>query len=306
MSRRPKSSDSSAGTVTSAPQPTSSSAPSDAVAAAENLIPDSLSSASLAISMGDSAPFATATVNLGPNLSIPIQTATSTTGGPPSDPSLQLSQDRDLWEKAYQATSQDTKKWIEALPPSTDSTYAKDLIPIVQEIEKKHQSSALRIRVGDKDFFRKDYAPRVISLITTTGDVAIQFAPAPGDISAAVNVSQANGNGVDLLAIAALNGHKILCEKLIELGANVKKQLDHYYLSTALCAAAAKNHVNIVKYLLAEKADPNLILRSSALCQAAQHGITTTKLLLEAGADPNIECLDCQFGSALDMQRILK
>jgi ankyrin repeat protein len=59
----------------------------------------------------------------------------------------------------------------------------------------------------------------------------------------------------------------------------------------------ADGQANVVKYLLAKKADPNLILQTSALCAGVGDDVTITKLLLEAGADPNIVCLDCEYGS---------
>ncbi|KAL7959021.1 hypothetical protein V8C34DRAFT_281260 [Trichoderma compactum] len=42
---------------------------------------------------------------------------------------------------------------------------------------------------------------------------------------AGVNISQVNEGGLDLLAIAARNGHQHLCEKLIGSGADVNRML---------------------------------------------------------------------------------
>ncbi|KAL6806209.1 hypothetical protein J3E68DRAFT_433930 [Trichoderma sp. SZMC 28012] len=90
-----------------------------------------------------------------------------------------------LWEKAYNAATPKTKKWIDGFPKplkSAESTQTEELIEIVQEIEKRHQDHTLQIRVGEKQILWKDYAPRVISFIKAVGDVAVQFAPASSGI----------------------------------------------------------------------------------------------------------------------------
>ncbi|KAK4062672.1 uncharacterized protein Triagg1_9790 [Trichoderma aggressivum f. europaeum] len=93
-----------------------------------------------------------------------------------------------LWEKAYNAATPNTKKWIDGLLKSNvtwmsaKSTQTEELIEVVREIETRHQGHALRIPVGGKQILWKDYAPRVISFIKVIGSITIQLAPAPSDI----------------------------------------------------------------------------------------------------------------------------
>ncbi|PTB47989.1 hypothetical protein M431DRAFT_488090 [Trichoderma harzianum CBS 226.95] len=93
-----------------------------------------------------------------------------------------------LWEKAYNAATPKTKKWIDGFPKpngilkSAESAQTEELVEIVREIEKRHQDHALQIRVGEKQILWKDYAPRVISFIKAIGDIAIQFAPTSSGI----------------------------------------------------------------------------------------------------------------------------
>lgn len=93
-----------------------------------------------------------------------------------------------LWEKAYNAATPKTKEWIDGVLKSDDtlksaeSTQTKELIEIVQDMEKRHQDHGLQIQIGEKHILWKDYASRVISFIKAIGDIVIQFAPAPSGI----------------------------------------------------------------------------------------------------------------------------
>ncbi|PNP56920.1 hypothetical protein THARTR1_03067 [Trichoderma harzianum] len=114
--------------------------------------------------------------------------AADTGDKPPSSCSSNSPGGSSLWEKAYNAATPNTKKWIDGLLMSNvawisaKSTQMEELIEVVREIETRHQGYALRIPVGGKQILWKDYAPRVISFIKAIGNIAIQFAPAPSDI----------------------------------------------------------------------------------------------------------------------------
>ncbi|UKZ46852.1 hypothetical protein TrVGV298_001063 [Trichoderma virens] len=115
--------------------------------------------------------------------------AADTGDKPPSDSLLAaISEGNKLWMEAYKTSKPETKKWIAGFPKQidllkqVDNVQMNELIRLVQDIEKRHQDRALLIRVGEKDIFWRDYAPRLISSIKAIGDIAIQFAPAPSSI----------------------------------------------------------------------------------------------------------------------------
>jgi hypothetical protein len=57
-----------------------------------------------------------------------------------------------------------------------------EIIQIVRRREEEHMKQALKLTVGNREVLWRDYAGRVVSLVTTIGDVAISFAPAPSPI----------------------------------------------------------------------------------------------------------------------------
>ncbi|KAK5989227.1 Vegetative incompatibility HET-E-1-like protein [Cladobotryum mycophilum] len=119
-----------------------------------------------------------------------------------------------------------------------------------------------------------------------------------------IDISQVNYKDMDLLSIAARYGHQNLCEKLIDLGSDVNRQLDSDN-GSALYQAVYGHNMKITRLLLDKGADPNLLLLSggygSALCQAVYgHNMKITRLLLDKGADPNLLLLSGGCGSALE------
>jgi ankyrin repeat protein len=108
-----------------------------------------------------------------------------------------------------------------------------------------------------------------------------------------IDILQLNEFKLDLLSIAACHGHLDLCEKLIELGSNVNRQLNSFSnnSNSALCAAVHGGHIDTVKFLLSKGADPNLpLMGSSALCASMDRRVQYTGILLEAKADLNRPC----------------
>lgn len=106
---------------------------------------------------------------------------------------------------------------------------------------------------------------------------------------AGVDISQVNADGLDLLAIAAKNGHQHLCEKLIGFGADVNRVLCGGQRSPLFEAAGADGQVGVVQLLLDNNADPNLPLVFPILCLSANpgHDLAVARALLEAGANPD-------------------
>ncbi|KAL7937808.1 hypothetical protein V8C35DRAFT_320521 [Trichoderma chlorosporum] len=84
-----------------------------------------------------------------------------------------------IWLKAYNASASGTKKWIESLPElttarsidKTDYTWVKELIPVVQALERKHQDNSLR-----------DYVVPAMKWLTIIGNFSTQFSPAPSGV----------------------------------------------------------------------------------------------------------------------------
>ncbi|KAJ3545821.1 hypothetical protein NM208_g2322 [Fusarium decemcellulare] len=117
--------------------------------------------------------------------------ASPTTGGPATT--------LDLWREAYDEVDDDTRKWIGDIPAVTnvkDST--QELANLVRVNEEKYKQETPKLKVGDREILWRDYADRVVSWLTTIGDIAITFAPAPSSaVWSAANVSQCK----DLVAI---------------------------------------------------------------------------------------------------------
>ncbi|KKP07062.1 hypothetical protein THAR02_00821 [Trichoderma harzianum] len=137
---------------------------------------------------------ATVSSELRPENSDPALSLAASTRHKSSSDCLSNSSERSsLWEKAYNAATPTTKKWIDGFSKpngilkSAESTQMEELIEIVRDMEKRHQDHAfqdhtLQIRIRGKQIRWKDYAPRVISFIKAIGDIAIQFAPASSGI----------------------------------------------------------------------------------------------------------------------------
>jgi ankyrin repeat protein len=94
----------------------------------------------------------------------------------------------------------------------------------------------------------------------------------------------------NVLQIAALGGSVKVVKQLIDAGADVNAQGGGHNTSTALVAAASKDHIDVVILLVKHGADLNIGSRfhGSPLYQAAAAGGTKTVItLLGAGADIN-------------------
>ncbi|TLZ56557.1 MAG: hypothetical protein E6K12_08890 [Methanobacteriota archaeon] len=102
-------------------------------------------------------------------------------------------------------------------------------------------------------------------------------------------VDAANPEGFTPLGLAAFFGHLDAAKVLLEQGADVNVKAPSRFANTALDAAVAGVHPDLVKALLAARGDPNV--RSEAnytpLHKAAAHGnLAIVQMLLDAGADP--------------------
>lgn len=106
---------------------------------------------------------------------------------------------------------------------------------------------------------------------------------------------------MDLLALAAKNGHEELCSALIGKGSDPNKTVICWE-QTALNLAIEGGHTKTVRLLLNKHSNPNFVDQgSSSLCWAARmHNSGIIAFLLQAQANPNIECQDCDFGCALE------
>ncbi|KAJ5329610.1 Pfs NACHT and ankyrin domain protein [Penicillium brevicompactum] len=80
--------------------------------------------------------------------------------------------------------------------------------------------------------------------------------------SPAIDVSQKNDLGHDLLTIAAIGGSVAICRRLVEKGAQVNSKQSFSIYGSALVAAAWWGHTDVIKYLVEAGADPNIHLNS--------------------------------------------
>ncbi|KAK2013437.1 hypothetical protein LZ32DRAFT_676202 [Colletotrichum eremochloae] len=86
----------------------------------------------------------------------------------------------DLWQEAYNKAKEETRKWIDSSPPPASAEDpASELVELVRSSEKKHDKESLKLTVRGREILWRDYASRVVSVVTAIGDIAISFAPAP-------------------------------------------------------------------------------------------------------------------------------
>ena len=100
-------------------------------------------------------------------------------------------------------------------------------------------------------------------------------------------VNAGSSEGFTPLGLAAFFGHLDAAKVLLENGADVNFKESSRFANTALDAAVAGDHPDLVKALLAAHGDPNV--RSEAnytpLHKAAAHGsVAIVQMLLDAGA----------------------
>ena len=104
-------------------------------------------------------------------------------------------------------------------------------------------------------------------------------------------VNAYSDDGYQPLGLACFFGHLETARYLINAGARVNSPSKNKMKVTALHSAAASRHTNLVKFLLEQKADPNLLQRGSftPLHAAAQNGdVESVRTLLFHGADADI------------------
>lgn len=105
-----------------------------------------------------------------------------------------------------------------------------------------------------------------------------------------VRVNAPNSEGFTPLALAAFFGHLDAVKVLLESGADVNFRGPSRFANSALDAAVAGSHAEVVRVLLAARGDPNARSEGNytPLHKAAAHGdAEIVRLLLDAGADPH-------------------
>lgn len=90
----------------------------------------------------------------------------------------------DLWQESYDATDANTQKWIyENIGEWSASTNPfPELVDLVRNREEKHDQDAWQFERRGRAVLLRDYTSRVTSCLTTIGDIAINFAPAPSPV----------------------------------------------------------------------------------------------------------------------------
>ncbi|KAF5007062.1 hypothetical protein FDECE_6607 [Fusarium decemcellulare] len=116
------------------------------------------------------------------SLLAPLSAEGSATTGSPTQQISQVQAKLDLWREAYDQVDNNTRGWIDDIIPTgtinvKDTT--DDLVKMVRNGEDERKDETPKVTIGDRDIIWRDYAQRVITGLTTIGDIAIPFAPAP-------------------------------------------------------------------------------------------------------------------------------
>ncbi|KAK1466032.1 hypothetical protein CMEL01_12024 [Colletotrichum melonis] len=89
----------------------------------------------------------------------------------------------DLWQEACKKVDVKTQTWIASLPPPFNAQDpAGELAELVRTSEEEHKQEALKLKSGDREILWRDYANKVMPVVTAIGDIAINFAPAPSNV----------------------------------------------------------------------------------------------------------------------------
>ncbi|KAK1508104.1 uncharacterized protein CCOS01_16105 [Colletotrichum costaricense] len=87
-----------------------------------------------------------------------------------------------LWQEACKKVNVKTQIWIASLPPPSNvQNPASELAEFVRASEEKHKQESLKLKSGDREILWRDYANKVIPVVTAIGNIAINFAPAPSN-----------------------------------------------------------------------------------------------------------------------------
>ncbi|KAF9776186.1 hypothetical protein IL306_005660 [Fusarium sp. DS 682] len=97
-------------------------------------------------------------------------------------PSSDKQQVSDLWAEAFEGLDEEYKKSISTNVSSISEKPAEQLISLVQGREDSFKDRSAKIKIGEREVLWRDCATRVISLLSASINIGIQFAPAPGPV----------------------------------------------------------------------------------------------------------------------------
>ncbi|KAH8807657.1 ankyrin repeat-containing domain protein [Xylogone sp. PMI_703] len=116
-----------------------------------------------------------------------------------------------------------------------------------------------------------------------------------------LNPETVNDNRQSLLVLAAIGGFTNIARRLIKLGANINRRLDHECFGSALVAAAYHNQTDMLEFLVKQGADINMQvggLEYDTALEAATYPDNSDliRVLIRLAAEFNIQI---RFGNAL-------
>ncbi|KAJ4245767.1 hypothetical protein NW762_013891 [Fusarium torreyae] len=98
----------------------------------------------------------------------------------PTNPGFPNTTKLDLWQEAYDELDDKTRAWVGDVSAFIDVKATTDeLVMLVRESEEKHKGATPKLKIGNREIIWRDYANRVVTGLTSIGDIAITFAPAP-------------------------------------------------------------------------------------------------------------------------------
>ncbi|EGY15721.1 uncharacterized protein VDAG_06885 [Verticillium dahliae VdLs.17] len=118
-----------------------------------------------------------------------------------------------IWGEVYESLDPEVQQWIGNISDTGDEKQASEIAELVRQKEDMYKGASPRLKIKDREFIWRDYANRVVTWVTTIGNISVSFAPAPaGPVWSALKV--------------LLNAHVSGCEEMTALLGLAAKFLD--------------------------------------------------------------------------------
>ncbi|KAG7103043.1 hypothetical protein HYQ44_017131 [Verticillium longisporum] len=112
-----------------------------------------------------------------------------------------------IWGEVYKSLHPEVQQWIGNISDTGDEKQASEIAELVRQKEDMYKGASPRLKINDREFIWRDYANRVVTWVTTIGNISVSFAPAPaGPVWSALKVLlNAHVSGCEEMTSAAVN-----------------------------------------------------------------------------------------------------